>query len=212
MEFEENGVTRADTGAPPAAVQTPAPAYEQSAAYRQETPESGGPAQPTERKKKKKQKKEKTPKQQLVSIGVLIVVLSFFLSLIAGAGGAFLLLRFYPDAVPKTEDPTAEISNGVVHELPTGRLLPDVSEDATEAPAVPQKTKGDIYAEAVDSIVGISAVRKTEARGYFGMPVTQTVTSTGSGFFVRSNGYIVTNYHVVEAADSITVSTNQRKT
>lgn len=68
-------------------------------------------------------------------------------------------------------------------------------------------TAAQVYAKNVDATVGIST--KSTTRNMFGYS-TESAAS-GSGFIVSSNGYIVTNYHVIEGADSITVSTNNGK-
>lgn len=63
-------------------------------------------------------------------------------------------------------------------------------------------TAAEIYAKYVNSTVGI----KTEATtNYFGH--TTTSATAGSGFILTSDGYIVTNYHVIQNAQRIQVTT-----
>lgn len=69
-------------------------------------------------------------------------------------------------------------------------------------------TASQVYAANVDATVGIST--KSTTRNMFGYS-TESAAS-GSGFVVSSNGYIVTNYHVIEGADTITVTMNDGKT
>ena len=65
-------------------------------------------------------------------------------------------------------------------------------------------TPAQIYAQSVNSVVAISTTVK--ATGAFGQ-VTEG-TSAGSGFILTANGYVVTNYHVVEGASSVHVITH----
>ncbi len=63
-------------------------------------------------------------------------------------------------------------------------------------------TAAEIYAKYVNSTVGI----KTESTtNYFGH--TTTSATAGSGFILSSDGYIVTNYHVIQNAQRIQVTT-----
>lgn len=61
----------------------------------------------------------------------------------------------------------------------------------------------DIYAANVNATVGIATTSVTT--NYFGYRTT--AAASGSGFILTADGYIVTNYHVVENADKIKVTT-----
>lgn len=64
-------------------------------------------------------------------------------------------------------------------------------------------TPAQVYAKNVDSVVAIECIVTEE---YYGQLI-EGMTS-GSGFVLTSDGYIVSNYHVVEDAQSITVIFN----
>lgn len=63
-------------------------------------------------------------------------------------------------------------------------------------------TAAEIYAANVNSTVGISTQINYNYYGY-----ATTAAASGSGFILTSDGYIVTNYHVIEDANEIKVTT-----
>ena len=64
-----------------------------------------------------------------------------------------------------------------------------------------QMSPAEVYAQNVASTVGITTSVTTN---YFGF--TTTSAAAGSGFVLSDDGYILTNYHVVEDSTSIKVS------
>ena len=66
-----------------------------------------------------------------------------------------------------------------------------------------EMTDAEVYAANVNSVVSIRT-SATSGYNFFGQPVE--TASAGSGFILTSDGYIVTNYHVVEDADTVTVT------
>lgn len=63
-------------------------------------------------------------------------------------------------------------------------------------------TPAQVYANCVNSVVAIDCI--STGRNNFGQYVE--VPSSGSGFILSEDGYIVTNYHVVENCSSIEIS------
>ncbi|MBC7660042.1 MAG: trypsin-like peptidase domain-containing protein [Chitinophagaceae bacterium] len=69
----------------------------------------------------------------------------------------------------------------------------------------------DIFSRISGRVVNVSNLRYARV-GFFSFDVTEVPVGTGSGFIWDDNGYIVTNFHVIQNADRITVSFKNGKT
>ena len=66
----------------------------------------------------------------------------------------------------------------------------------TQHPAVGPMTPGQVYSKNVDAVVAVNARYET-ANG--------VAQGAGSGFVISADGYVVTNYHVIEKATQLSV-------
>ena len=136
-----------------------------------------------------KKKKKKTPWGLILAVAMICSVLGG----IIGAGGVLLAQSLRADAPEEAPQQDASYliqgirENAVIEnvELETGKLM----------------TPAEVYAANVNSTVGITTSVTTNFWGY-----QSTSAASGSGFIISGDGYILTNFHVIEDSDSITVS------
>lgn len=121
-----------------------------------------------------------------------------------GAGGAYAGLRYFikdnssNNTVTKTAQ--AEDSGKSTQLVSSARNNTVVTE--TKAKSGTLMTASEVYANNVNSTVGITTSISTT--NYFGYKTT--AAASGSGFIISDDGYIITNYHVIEGAESIKVT------
>ncbi|SCW53291.1 serine protease Do [Ruminococcaceae bacterium YRB3002] len=120
---------------------------------------------------------------------------------IAGAGGV-VVANYFRNAVVTSEVAADNDSTSTILEGRHEASAMNVSYVETGA----KMSASEIYEANVNSTVGI---RTSVTTNYFGYRTTGAVA--GSGFILTSDGYIVTNYHVVEDGSNIKVTTYDNK-
>jgi serine protease Do len=127
---------------------------------------------------------------------IIAVVLCSVFSLILGLTGGFVASRYYLQTADTTK-------------IADASATPSLEADNTESIYTTSdigksyNTVSDIYAATVDAVVGIE-VEMEVTSGWS----TYTSTASGSGVIISSDGYIVTNNHVINGASKIVVYLN----
>lgn len=131
--------------------------------------------------KPKKAKAPKTPKDSSPYVSKQLLAICLVITIIiSSALGAFVGSRF--------------LSGSKTHS--------NLSESSLASATGSKLTVSQIVAKNADAVVEI-VVEATQL-GFFGE--TQIVEGAGSGVIVNADGYIVTNYHVVEDAENVQVT------
>ena len=134
-------------------------------------------------------KSEKPPRSRAKVIA--LVLCCTILGMAAGFGGGYLGAS--AAAKSRQASPTM-VYEGERETQPIDITKVDTSELMTPA---------EVYAQNVNSTVGIrTSITSTNFWGY-----QTTSAASGSGFIISSDGYILTNFHVIESSNSVTVTT-----
>src|SRR5690606_9615923 len=136
---------------------------------------------------------------------LLWIILVGFL---AGFGGALVGFKYVIQ--PRIAEVRSEpVYNQIAFDTPTVRHAP-VSSPPASAPAV---DFSDAAARATASVVFINSISQGVSMSYwdwfFGEGGSQTQVSSGSGVIFTSDGYIITNNHVIAQAQRIEVNYNK---
>ena len=127
---------------------------------------------------------------------VFILILALCCCLLSGAlgvGGVLLMQRIQAEEAEEVQEQDISYiiqgvrENSVIEmvEVDTGKLM----------------TPAEVYAANVNSTVGITTSVTTNFWGY-----QSTSAASGSGFIISDDGYILTNFHVIEDSSHISVS------
>lgn len=149
---------------------------------------SGQPSVPTEYRDPPK-KKNKQP-------WVMALVIALCCSLLGGAIGAGGVLLAQHIQEEKVEDLPEENVSNILQGIRENSAIEIVHVD-TGTPMTPAQ----VYAANVNSTVGIITSVTTNFWGF-----QTTSAASGSGFIISDDGYILTNFHVIEDSNSISVS------
>ena len=133
------------------------------------------------------------PKQKKTRSGAKVIALAISFGLFGGALGASGVHWMMRSTQPEPDSSqSSQILEGIRPEIQLDTVLVDTGDLLTPA---------QVYAANVDATVGITTSVTTNFWGY-----QTTSAASGSGFILTADGYILTNFHVVENSNAITVS------
>ena len=131
-------------------------------------------------------------------IGRWMAMCVLLLLLVMSLSGCLMPLQRYVREATATATP-----------IPTATAapLPTATPPSSQQPALPaanalEQQVIDVYNAAAPAVVNITS--RAIVYGFFNQPIPQE--GSGSGFFYDREGHIVTNYHVVSGAQSLTVA------
>ncbi|MCZ8021839.1 MAG: trypsin-like peptidase domain-containing protein [Cyclobacteriaceae bacterium] len=140
-----------------------------------------------------------------------IIVLGF----VAGLGGAFFFFHFWIKPQLQTEQTTLVANTNWQDGSQTLKDLPSVQfSNQTNTTSLAPVDFSEAAAKAIPSVVYINSISQGVVSSwdwfFGGSNTTQKQVSSGSGVIFSTDGYIVTNNHVIESAEKIEVIYNKR--
>ena len=140
--------------------------------------------------------------------GGKIVAMALCFSLLGGAvgtGGTYVGMKYLNENTSETAADEKEVTEKETVLLTSGRASNTITETAANSGKL--MSASEVYKANVNSTVGITTSIKTNYFGY-----ETTAAASGSGFIISADGYIITNHHVIEGANKITVTLYDGKT
>ena len=134
-----------------------------------------------------------------VSLGAVIAC-CLICALLGGLGGGALMTGYMNRRFNAIEQNVTKIEKENLLKQSTQGSVPATSTAYSGGTLAP----GDLYDMACEQVVGVST--EVTYTNFFGMRSSAAVS--GSGFIITANGYIMTNYHVIEDAYKTGLSVN----
>ncbi len=125
------------------------------------------------------------------------ILIIFLVALLGGACGTYGVITIN-NSNNKTVESDTSSSNTV-----TEQVLYSNTQSSSYEKAINK---------AIDTVVQITTTSTTTTQDYFGQSYSGTSTALGSGVIISSDGYIVTNNHVVSDAENVSVELNSGDT
>jgi serine protease Do len=159
-----------------------------------------------ERRKMKKEKKAAKGQTASGAFGMKVVKCAA-LALVFGtiAGGTMVGVNYAGNSLIASNTSTTESTS---QSDTSSAQINKVQATSTSASTTTLDVS-DVVSETMPSIVSINCVEQVTQRSFFGQSQTYDAESAGSGIIVKetkSKLYIVTNNHVIDGADSVTVT------
>ena len=137
-----------------------------------------------------KKEKSKKPKKNGFTKYIAAAILCSLVGGVAGSGFTYMLVR--------------NPNNGSNNSDTTSNLQADPVSFATTSGAL---TATEIYNKVAPAVVIVSTKSIQNYNGWF----SQETEGIGSGFIINEDGYILTNYHVIEGAKEVTVTLSDNR-
>ena len=144
-----------------------------------------------------KKKKQRSPKTRRGMPAAAVIALCLVCALLGGAGGGALVGSYVIDrteASGEAPDLSRPGSSGPVINVTAPTASPSLGTNIVADGSL--LSAGEIYSLACRQVVAVTT--EITYKNYFGYTTSGAVS--GSGFIISSDGYILTNYHVIEDA------------
>ena len=145
-------------------------------------------------------KPPKPPKKHGSGAAVRTIAVAVAAAIVGGVGGGVAAGSYVSKTMSKQLEQVQATQPVQEEETVQTSTQPDYTHTAASSSG--DLTAAQVYSENVNAVVGITSEGTTT--NVFGQ--TSAVASSGSGFIISTDGYIVTNYHVVQGATTLTVT------